>query len=250
MKTTRLTTIFLAMMLTCHWANAQELHIGFSTGLKWNKMDDIKYIFDQHYEHVLKYQHDAKVVHDFPAYFSYGPFLRFDINRTFSFGLKYSFKSTGARISRADYSGNMHYDHILKCHSPVITTRINFVKTNNLLIGIYTDVGWEKTKLKTENYTDIYGHYYYSDVYEYESENWYWESGLAITYRYKRYEFGANCGYHYDFEKQYLTNVESDGWKLQMAYNEYAKADWTGLHVSLSVSMNLLQKKGIIIYKM
>ena len=104
--------IIALFVITSLAGYSQSLDAGFQLGTGFYSMSGLKSINN---EVVRSLQFDSEIVSDFPPYFAYRPFILFNFG-SYKFGIRYTFNSTGSRVSSKDYSGEYRFD--MKIRSP------------------------------------------------------------------------------------------------------------------------------------
>jgi hypothetical protein len=227
---------FIAFLFIFQFAVfSQELSLGFETGLGSYSMNHLK-VTNGAALKALPF--NAKITVNFPMYFYYKPSLIFSYKNV-NFGFVWSFQSTGSRISRTDFSGEYYYDNKIRASSPGILiefkssyTKFNLIFSNE--IGMENSILDAKEFLRIDTITQAQGE-------SLDSRNYYYEPSLKISIPLSAFRVGLVVGYQIDFKLGYLSG---SGWHVinALAMDERTTANWRGIRLGLSVSVDLFNK--------
>jgi hypothetical protein len=163
-------------------------------------VSSLQLAIDESLTQLIKNNIPAKIIDNFPN----RPFYSLEItligNTDFSFGLKYAFISTGARISYADYSGEYKYDNLLNCSQYGINLR--FATENmgsNFRLDYMVGGGIVSGILKSTESFDIAGQKQ-SQSYAADISCFYLEPGVRIYYIWNHFVTGVNATYNIDLK--------------------------------------------------
>jgi len=179
---------------------------------------------------------ETKLVHDFPAYFYYRPFILLKLKRI-SFGPVYTFQSTGSRISARDYSGEYLLDMVVNSNGPGIYDEIVLYDLYNLQYSFYSTFGALFSNLKMKETLVVNDESLTDDKYKFKSFNYYLEAGLKISYSYQFLDFGFSAGYQIQVGDGSFRYSENDDMKLiNTENNNPVRPEWNGFRAGLSIS--------------
>jgi hypothetical protein len=168
--------------------------------------------------------------------------LEYSLKKLLTAGLTFSFQSTGSRISRADYSGEYSFDSRIRALSPGVMAELYF-PVNAFMISIRNEAGIEFTKLRLNEYLRINTESN-NDKYSFTSQNWYDEPTINLSYPVSFFRFGVVAGWLFDIKKEILKGSDSNtsSKNIIISGGNPATADWTGMRLGISLSINLLHK--------
>lgn len=227
------------MLVISLQAKSQEYDLMFQTGIGNYSMSDLKGL-NQSLLKTLPFE--AKVVSDFPPYWTYRPAILVKFNRI-SIGASLSYQSTGSRISVKDYSGEYRFDMNVNAISPGIYAEVEVVKINTLQVSFYTSAEKSTTRLSTDEYFNVADSLLINEKFNLKAKSFSLEPGICISYPIMFFTFGMNIGYSFPMGAKafYL----SDNKDKTMSNTETGKAvvpKWEGLRAWLTFSYTI--KKG------
>lgn len=232
--------LFVILILNCRQAAlfSQELNLVLEPGIGSYAMKDLKSFNNTILSLVI---FDAKITDDFPDYWNNKLLLQYTAKRYLSFGITCSYQSTGARISRVDYSGEYQFDTRIRAFSPGVVAEF-YLPFNKLRFSFSNEAGIEFTKLRLSEYLKI------KSVSEEEgnsftSKNWYYEPTVKLSYPVKFLRLGIATGYLMDLKKGTFQNPDLNNSNIKLSNGKAITSDWSGLRIRLSLSVNLLQFK-------
>jgi hypothetical protein len=223
----------------CNSILSQELKIGMKTGIGTYSMSDLKKLNSE----VQKlYPFDTKIVSNFPPYFYYEPELLLNSNKV-SFGLVYSFQSTGSRVSAKDYSGEYRYDMKINSNSPGIYMDVEMWSKHEFSLSLYLTSKATFSKLRTSEYFMLLESLLINEISKYRAMNYNFEPGIILTRSVSHFTFGINAGYSIDFwEKSFHNTANKEIILINPESQKKVKPNWSGFRLGLSASVSLKKK--------
>ncbi len=229
-KVSNITLLFLLAGLPCM---SQQIETGIQGGLGCYSMKDLKEINEIT---VKLIPFDTKLVHDFPPYFYYRPFILLKLKKI-SFGPVFTFQSTGSRISARDYSGEYLLDMVVSSNGPGIYDEIVLFDHNNLHYSFYSTFGALFSNLKMKESLVVNEESLTDEKYKFKSFNYYLEAGLKISYSYKFLDYGFSAGFQIQAGDGSFRYSENKDTKLiNTETNNPVRPGWNGFRAGLSVS--------------
>ena len=235
MKYKKIRLIILFLGATINVLLAQNPKIGFQVGIGSYEMAQFK---DENGVVLRSLPFEAKVTDNFNPYWYYKADISFPVNKTVEMGLKFSYHSTAARISRADFSGEYSFDNKLSCLAPGILLDIKLYSKSKSRISIYSETGIEFSKINISQKLRVQ-----NDVSErkenYKSQNVYTEIGLKYAYAFKQFNIGMSTGYLLDVYNGRLNNSTK---LIEFGSGEGLRLNWSGIRAGVFISYNLMNK--------
>jgi hypothetical protein len=229
-----LITLFLGISMIR--ANSQALEFGFQTGIGTYFMKGLR---DINNSVTRGLPFDTKLIADFPAYFYYRPSMIIRFNN-FSFGLIYSFQSTGSRISAKDYSGEYRFDMKVNSNTPGIYCEFKLSTEDKFNFNIYSIIGPSYSNLEIKEYFNIGDTVLTNSKYKFKAQNYYFEPGINFQVPVKAFSFGLTFGYLIQFGNQaFYTGNDKKNILINTKSQVSVKPDWNGIRVGLSVFYNI-----------
>ena len=235
----QIAVILILLLVTSVQAESQEYHLMFQTGMGNYSMSDLKGL---NQKNLKRLPFEAKVVSDFPPYWTYRPAVLVKFNRI-SIGASLSYQSTGSRISVKDYSGEYRFDMNVNAVSPGIYTEVEVLKIKTLQLSFYTSIEKSTTILNTDEYFNVADSLLINEKFNLKAKSFSLEPGICISYPIMFFTFGMNVGYSFPLRAKafYL----SDNKDKTMSNTETGKPvvpKWEGLRAWLTFSYII--KKG------
>lgn len=134
--------LLICTVLSVLFANAQDLHLGFSAGLAFANMEGARSSLENKL-HSLQYQ--AGITDNFPAWFEYKAEMSADFDMVM-FGVYYMRSSTGGRISAKDYSANYFYNVEMINNAFGFSTKLLFEEINKTRFFVTLGIGQQHLK--------------------------------------------------------------------------------------------------------
>ena len=234
-KVSYISLLFLLVTIPC---KSQQIETGVQGGLGNYSMTDLKELNEIVVRHT---PFDTKMVHDFPAYFYYRPFILLKLKKI-SFGLVYTFQSTGSRISARDYSGEYLLDMVVNSSGPGIYDEIVLYGHNNIHYSFYSTFGALFSNLKMKESLVVNDESQTDEKFKFKSFNYYLEAGLKISYSYQFLDFGFNAGFQIQAGDGSFRYSENEDVKLiNTENNNPVRPEWNGFRAGLSISYRFPQ---------
>lgn len=229
-KASYITLLFLLVYVPCL---SQQIETGIQVGAGSYSMADLKDINQITAKYI---PFDTKLVHDFPPYFYYRPFILLKMKKI-SIGPVYNLQSTGSRISARDYSGEYLLDMVVSSNGPGIFDEILLFDHNNIHYSFYSTFGTLFSNLKMKESLVVNEESLTDEKYKFKSFNYYLEGGLKISYSYKFLDFGFNAGFQIQAGDGSFRYSENRDTKLiNTENNTEVRPGWNGFMAGLSVS--------------
>jgi len=235
----RTSYLFLMLIFVFNNLHSQELVLEYHQGLGSYSMTDLKSLNETVKESL---PFDTKIVDDFPMYWYFRPGISWRIKH-FEIGCIYQYQSTGSRISVKDYSGNYHFDTQVSSHTPGIKMGYMILENKILSLKIYSIGGIIFSKLKLDEYLEIYEEPLLSEEVGFKGQNYYVEPGITMSHTFRFLELAFNLGYNFQLGNQafYVQN-NKDAILQNIKTREPIKPGWTGIRIGLSVSYSIKTK--------
>jgi hypothetical protein len=238
MKVTRLLPVILLLAVTGHRVFSQHLVLGVSSGLGSYSMADLKLLN----ENVMP-SFDCKLVSDFPPYLYYQTSVVLNEEK-YSFGLFYSFQSTGSRISAKDYSGEYYFDQNVQSNNFGLYAALNLVRKTNSQLSAYAKPGIAYSNLDLSEYFSILDTVLADEKASCRATSFSLEPGIDFTYMIMpSISIGINAGYslqmgaqifHLPGQKESILVIQDTGKKI--------RPNWSGFRFGISVMYNIKLK--------
>jgi hypothetical protein len=152
-------------------------------------------------------------------------------------GIFYTFNSTGARSTLSDYSGRCDLDAVVNGHQIGISLEHLLEKKGRVKYGIYSDVGYLRTKLKTRDYVSLV----FPEPYMEEEKFLFLANGLSVEpgffvmYPLKGIQLGMNLGFLFSYSQEFFLEENKD---VNLVINDRkVKPGWSGLRIGLQVDI-------------
>jgi hypothetical protein len=239
MKLNKLLIAILLLSVTLHPAYSQRLAAGFSAGVGSYSMADLKLLNDY-----VKPDFDCKLVSDFPPYLYYQFSLLLD-EEEYSFGLFYTFQSTGSRISAKDYSGEYYFDLNVQSNNLGLYAATNLMQKNNFRLSVYAKPGIAFSNLDLSEYFTILDTVLADEKASCRATSFSLEPGIHFTCLVlPSVSIGINAGYslqmgaqvfHLEGQKESILVIQDTGKKI--------RPNWSGFRFGISVMYNLKLKE-------
>jgi len=217
--------------------NAQQYEFGVEVAYQWYYMHDLKTINDYTYNSL---PFEASLSDNYPAFLNYSPYASMHVYKPLCVGVKYTFLSSGSRISRKDYSGEYLFDNNIRGHAPALFIDLELWRIKKFTISVINEVGYIYTKLEYREYLNVSNVETTDDTYKFKSSNFYWNPTFSFDYPIYSdldMKLGLKAGYHFDFSRGDLKLDDNDDIVLQNTYEEAAEANWSGVDISLFISI-------------
>jgi hypothetical protein len=178
---------------------------------------------------------NGKLVHDFPATFYYRPSISLKFKR-FNFGYSHTYKSTGARISTKDYSGEYRFDMISSAHSPSL--HIDYLLSQNTKIETYVRLlgGVSFSDLSVEEFFELNEEVHTNESFEFSSNNYFFEPGFYFTYPIKGLLLESHIGYHISMGDNTLTDSSGDIELTNPDNGNSIPPNWGGIRIGIGLA--------------
>jgi hypothetical protein len=224
--------IIVLVLALDNYIYSQDLKVGFTTGIGTYSMSGLKTINKAITESL---PFDTQVVSGFPLYLYYQPKVVMKF-ADFSFGLVYTFQSTGSRISGKDYSGEYRFDMKVNSNNPGIYAEINILSKNNYKFSIYSNGGFVFTNLKMNEYFNLQDTLLTDASTKFKALNYYFEPGINATYSLSPVlSLALNAGYFIQFgSKGFYKESNKDYILTDPSNQKTINPDWNGIRVGIS----------------
>jgi hypothetical protein len=158
-------------------------------------------------------------------------------------GLFYIFNSSGARSTLSDYSGRYDLDAIINGHQVGLVFEHLMKMKDRKGYGIYTDVAYLRTKLKTRDYLSLVypAKYTNTENHLFLANGFTLEPGVYASYSTKVFYLRMNLGILLSFSEGLFLEDEKD-MKLYV-HEDKVKPGWTGFRVGFQVETIKVQVK-------
>lgn len=229
-KASYITLLFLLITIPC---KTQHIKTGIQVGLGNYSMAGLKELNENA---LITTPFETELVHDFPAYFYYRPFILLKLKKI-SFGPVFTFQSTGSRISARDYSGEYLLDMVVSSNGPGIYDEIVLFDHNYIHYSFYSTFGTLFSNLKMKESLIVNDESLTDEKYKFKSFNYYLEAGLNISYSHNFLDFGFSAGFQIQAGDGSFRYSENKDTKLINTENyNPVRPGWNGFRAGLSVS--------------
>lgn len=174
-----------------------------------------------------------EVVHEFPAYLSFGSTIGFKVSNNSIAGLWFEYSSTGGRLHYKDYSGEALLDQLLKAYQPGFFYQIKVNKSEKWPIygTIHGSVAFSKLNLTSAL---IIGDITDKEELDLKSTNIAIRPGILVQKKITSFVFQAGLG----FEIATHGSLKSDDDSISNMYTlsgEEVKVEWDGLRAFVGI---------------
>ncbi len=238
MKMYRLLPAILLLAIMGQPVFSQNLVLGASSGVGSYSMADLKSLND-----AIKPSFDCQLVSDFPPYLYYQLSFFLD-EEEYSFGLFYTFQSTGSRISARDYSGEYYLDMQVQSNNVGFYAAMNLLQKSKCQLSVYAKPGIAFSNLDIREHFTLLDTVLVDGNAGFRATSFFLEPGIGFSYRViPSLGIGINAGYflqvggqnfHLPGEKDYVLGIPDTGKEV--------KPNWSGYRVGISLIYNIKQK--------
>jgi len=211
----------------------QTYGLTISAGAATSRMNDMKYL----HEHILgTYPVEGKITSSFPPYTSVTLSGFKQLYDQIRIGGAYSYTTTGAKSSYADYSGNISTEMTAISHRVGAFISYRVLGGNRLDLSLNGRMDANITSLTIQSYYEIYT-YYNGASNKYRSISPSASVEAELMYNLKGFSLGMIAGYLADLAGD-LKDVESGNALLDPNDLEHTLvSDWTGWYVQLKAQI-------------
>jgi|APMed6443717190_1056831.scaffolds.fasta_scaffold03382_3 hypothetical protein len=225
--------IVVVFILTSLLSYPQSCKVGFQLGTGLYSMHGLKSINDAI---VTSLPYDSKIVSNFPPFFSYRPYLMLNTGN-FNLGLRYTFNSTGSRISSHDYSGEYKFDMRISSQSLEIIGETRLEYSDKFEFLFYSGLGVIFSGLKMDEFLEIMEIMVHEEHQNYRSFSIVGESGFTGSYLLNNFNIELSLGYLYQFGFGSYYNKSDESVTLWYpSGNKEIKHGWNGLRIGLGIT--------------
>jgi hypothetical protein len=235
MKANKLLLIILLLSVTGHRIFSQHLVAGLSAGVGSYSMADLKLLNES-----VKPSFNCKLVSDFPPYLYYQFSLLLN-EEEYSFGLFYTFQSTGSRISAKDYSGEYYFDLNVQSHNLGLYAAMNLVQKNNFQLSVYAKPGITFSNLDLSEYFTILDTVLADEKVRCVATSFCLEPGIDFSFPVlPSVSIGINAGYCLQMGGQ-IFHLEGQKESILVIQDTRKKIgpNWSGFRFGISVMYNI-----------
>jgi len=232
----RLLLIFIFLGFTLQ--SKTQFIIGLETGVHSYKMDQLRK-YNESFSNYLPFEN--QIIDNYPSYFNYGGYFHYG-GKILGFGGRYTFNSTGSRISRKDYSGEFKFDTKTKSNNlSLFLSLLIYNHKNKFSLNAYNDVGMARTTLVFDETLIISNNFNHTENTVYKATNLFIDPAIEIKYMLNVFHFNLKMGYQSDFKKDIFEtiDIDKDNNKIHDQDNNEVGPDWSGLHFNMSIAINL-----------
>jgi hypothetical protein len=225
--------LLLAIAMTVLLAKAiysQEFHFTLQTGMAWYSMKDLKKL---NAECQALTPFETKLTSDFPVTIQWGAQAAVRLLPYYFLGIRYTFNSTGSRVTESDYSGSYYFDQVVNGHTAGMINRFRFFNFGTVQLNVETNFGLVYSILKlNENLaiTDTL----FTDSEKYTSISMFLEPRLHTSFEWKYLRAGIYFGYFID---PWSTVVNTDKHEFE------EKVSWTGFRFGIEIGVSTKAKR-------
>lgn len=215
--------------------SAQNLEFYFGSGIGNSNLTDLKKIQEIR---ITSFNVPSKLTENFPARYYFMGEARYKISRI-SYGMYYSYSSTGSRCSYRDYSGAVNMDIISSSNyiAPLISFSVFNSEKCNLDLSLRTPFIFSKVSFT--DYLEVYGDVF-TDTLTVYSNSFAFNPGIEISYKYSILKFGLRAGYLLD-TKGFLHQQGDKERYLEIKYNK-VYTNWSGYRFEILAGISILSK--------
>jgi hypothetical protein len=231
--------IAILLLVISLQAKSQEYHLMFQTGMGNYSMSDLKGL---NQINLKRLPFEAKIVSDFPPYWTYRPAVLVKFNRI-SLGASLSYQSTGSRISVKDYSGEYRFDMNVNAISPGIYAEVEVLKIKTLQLSFYTSVEKSTTRLSTDEYFNVADSLLINEKFDLKAKSFSLEPGICVSYPILFFTFGMNVGYSLPLgTKAFYLSDSKDKTMSNTETGKPVNPKWEGLRGWLTFNYTINKK--------
>jgi hypothetical protein len=231
----RKTLIVTFLFMAFSYVSTAQYTAGFEIGKHQFKMDNLKSLNTTIGDYL---PFENKIIDNYPSYYNYGFFMQQGIG-IFEIGVRYTFNSTGSKISRSDYSGLYSFDSKIKCYNPsAFVSFLLLEPINNLRFSVIPEIGLSLTRLMIEDNLELYEADFTSNESEdFKATSFYFDPSIELKYGIKFINIGIRSGVQIDFAKGELKT--SDDLPLKDKDDNAITPDWSGFHANVFLSFSI-----------
>ena len=203
--------------------------ITISGGYAGYKLDDLKQL---NYEIRSTFPVEVRTVNDFPS--RYYPEIKVGKRfKNITFGLGYSFHSTGSKLDYKDYSGEIYVKQITTMNSVGPFADISVNPSNKLKLKLSIGLYGAFTDLKLEEKIQVYNSQT-ADNYKFHANSFIIQPAIEISYPVLKCEVSIFLGSAIDTSGAYFYSEENSN--IYLSGNNKAKTNWSGIRTGISFS--------------
>lgn len=227
------------LLVTGRLLTGQVLELDYSFGYGSNTLDDLR-VFQTEMR-VYAAEYPMQSVKTFPPYFNHSLSADFRIASKHCLGLSWTYMTTGARNSLADYSGAMAQDFILNGHKFGAAYKRLIPAGQDLSFYVQFRFGLISSNLEIHEWMRLYeSDYTYDDYNDFKSTGWYIEPRAGVRYFITRnLALHAGIGYESGTESELWYKIRDEKNYLVHGNDERVKLDWSGYRASVGLILAL-----------
>ncbi len=225
----------LAVFLTGKGLSGQTVSFSAGAGAGTYNMKQLKDLNDALLLSEVPF--DTKIVSDFPPFPNYSASLRVRINNV-SYGLEYSYLTTGSRASARDYSGEFLLDMTLNGHSAGMLIGLALPSSGKLEFSISGVSGLIFTRLRINENLVVLEDQMLDVRFRMRSMVPYASPVIGITYPKGIFHFGLNAGYLFQITNgSFRPTNGNDVILLNPSTQKSVGPGWDGFRVGLTAGV-------------
>lgn len=216
----------------------QSFELGIGSGIGTYTMTDLKNLNNKI---SANFPFETRLVSNFPPYWFYSPFIIVKGNN-FGFGVCYSFKSTGSRISSKDYSGEYRFDMTIYSNSPCFYLKYDIPIYYNINLGIYSKLGLNYSNLKMNEFLEVNNTILTNTSNKFDFQNEFYQPGFEMDYKYNIIGIKFDIGYLFQFTDGIIISKSNSENNSNLGV---IKPTWNGCRIGLSffIDINSVNKR-------
>ena len=225
----------LAVFLTGNGLSAQTVFFSAGAGAGTYNMKQLK---DMN-EALLRSQvpFETKIVSDFPPFPNYSASLRVRVNNV-SYGLEYSYLTTGSRASARDYSGEYLLDMTLNGHLAGMSAGFVIPLSGKLEFSCSGVMGVIFTRLRINENLVVLENQVLDTRLRARSKAPYAGPVIGISYPAGVFDFGLSAGYMFQITKGNLALTDGNGGILMNpSTGKSVGPGWDGFRIGLTAGL-------------
>ncbi|MFZ5941307.1 MAG: hypothetical protein ACOYXB_12120 [Bacteroidota bacterium] len=227
------------LLVTGRLLSGQVLELDYSFGYGNNTLDDLR-VFQTEMR-VYAAEYPMQSVKTFPPYFNHSLSADFMIASKHGLGVIWTYMTTGARNSLADYSGAMAQDYILNGHKFGVAYKRLIPAGQHLNFYVQLRFGLISSKLKIHEWMRLYEtDYTFDDYNDFKSTGLFMEPRAGVRYFItKNLALHAGFGYESDTESDLWYKIGDEKYSPVHGNGDRVKLDWSGYRASVGLTLAL-----------
>lgn len=229
MNTFRIIILFSFCLVSNH-SSGKDVIVGFESGYQGYNM---KYLKEFTTDIPGKIPFLTKTLSNYPPYWNFGGFLGLANTLHYEIGLRYNFASTGAKISRVDYSGEYEFLSVINRNSTGIYFTIPFYKPVRFMTKFVLDAGYLWTNLEMTESILLNDLFDETNLSNFKSDGFYLAPSLMISYNILPISIMCRAGYEINVSNKEFIGSDVD---LPPKNSGDPKPNWSGAFINFGIA--------------